>query len=62
MNAIVHIHDRMPLILTEEDEVKWLDPACPFRELQDALVIAPALTFRTVEEPPPVSRQGDLFG
>jgi putative SOS response-associated peptidase YedK len=62
IDAIAHIHDRMPLILTEADEVKWIDPAHTFPKLQSALVVAPELAFRATEDPPPIVRQGDLFG
>ena len=59
--AIAHIHGRMPVILTRQNEQDWLTEAFPFNKVRDLLTPYPngLLLARELTAPPPP--QGDLF-
>ncbi len=59
---IAHIHGRMPVIVAEDAEARWCDPALPFADV--AVLLRPAATgfLAANEDTPPPPRQADLFG
>lgn len=58
---ISHIHNRMPVILTQESEIAWLDKSAPFSAVASCLVPYDQARVDAREETPPPPRQGDLF-
>ncbi|MDG2318681.1 MAG: SOS response-associated peptidase [Rhodospirillaceae bacterium] len=58
--SIAHIHNRMPVVLTKEMEMQWINPDMPFEELAPRLTHhSGALTYRESEKPTP--NQHDRF-
>ena len=60
---IAHIHDRMPVLLTEDEDQAWLDPELSFDQVKGLL--RPKSGLIAVETPPPAHKapkQTDLFG
>jgi len=58
--SIAHIHNRMPVVLTNEMEMQWINPDMPFEKLAPSLTpYGGALTFTETEKPKP--NQHDLF-
>ena len=55
---IAHIHERMPLILTQNDESKWLDIKAPFESVARSLTTQRNFSLIFDEEKPV---QFDLF-
>jgi putative SOS response-associated peptidase YedK len=45
-HLVSHVHDRMPVILAQNDEALWLDPTTPLAELQPILIAYPASEMR----------------
>jgi putative SOS response-associated peptidase YedK len=65
-NALTaEVHNRMPVILRQEDEARWLDPATPCDELPALMRPYPAeaMTMRAVapDLSAPLPETGDLF-
>jgi putative SOS response-associated peptidase YedK len=65
-NALVaQIHNRMPVILREQDEADWLNPRLPLDEAQALLVPLPAELLIAYEVSPkvnsPASNSPDLL-
>ncbi|MEQ9449144.1 MAG: SOS response-associated peptidase family protein, partial [Rhodospirillaceae bacterium] len=56
---IAHIHDRMPVILNEDGEAKWLNNQAPFDGVRD--VLRPFGGTLEVGEASKPHRQGELF-
>lgn len=58
--SIAHIHDRMPLVLSQEAEAAWLDLAVPVEDMALGPYEGALKAEVDIEVAKP--RQGDLFG
>lgn len=59
--SILHIHSRMPVILSVEGERAWLDAEAPFASVKSYLEPNELLVLIANETVSPPPRQGELF-
>ena len=59
--SIARIHDRMPVILSSDDEQAWIDNERAYDDIADLILPQSGLDLVADEEIPLPPRQGDLF-
>ncbi len=59
---IAHIHGRMPVILSQADEMRWCDPKLTFADVAALLHPTAPGALAADEDTPPQPKQRDLFG
>ncbi len=61
--VMAHVHGRMPVILTADNQKLWLSPGLNFGDVRAALIPYEGDDLCVMEDTiiPPVSAQGDLF-